>query len=252
MELRPLQGKYTIYRMEKDTPIPKKVYDSFFYSVTQTNDELSVVCESNINLHAGKSEPEWVCLKVAGPLDFSLTGILADLSGCLAKKGISIFAVSTYDTDFILVKEHDLNDAIAALSDGGHTINKKELLKASAPVTNPATLPHTAAIPAPPYYAVIFTSIRTPEDKGYEKTAEKMVALASRQPGFLGLDSARQDIGVTVSYWSDITAIQAWKQHPDHLKAQKKGKALWYSQYRITISKVEKEYSWHSKTSETE
>lgn len=249
MELTLLQGRYTIYRMEKDTPIPETVYDSFFYSVTQTNDELSVVCDSNINLHAGKSEPGWVCLKVAGPLDFSLTGILADLSGCLAKKGISIFAVSTYDTDFILVKEHDLNNAIAALSDGGHTIDPP---KRSVPVAKSVTLSHAAAIPDPPYYAVIFTSIRTLEDKEYEKTAKKMLNLATRQPGFLGLDSARQDIGITVSYWSDLTAILAWKQHPDHLKAQKKGKALWYSQYRITISKVEKDYSWHSNTSDTE
>ena len=69
--------------------------------------------------------------------------------------------------------------------------------------------------PAPPYYAVIFTSILREEDNGYVKMAEKMLALAAKQPGFLGVDSARQEVGITVSYWSDLKSIKAWKENVD-------------------------------------
>lgn len=94
----------------------------------------------------------------------------------------------------------------------------------------------------PPYYAVIFTSDRNFGDNGYWETAVKMVELASAQPGFLGIESAREDVGITVSYWSDIDSIKAWKANVEHQEAQKKGRKEWYSAFRVRISKVEREY----------
>lgn len=95
-----------------------------------------------------------------------------------------------------------------------------------------------------PYYAVIFTSIRTEDDNGYEKMAEKMLNLVSKQDGFLGAESAREDIGITVSYWKDLESIKKWKENIPHIEAQKKGKEIWYKNYKIRIAKVENDYSF--------
>ncbi len=237
-------GRYTIHRMDKAQKVPEAVFNSRFYSVTKTGDELSVVCESALAIPSGQSESGWSCLRVRGPLAFSLTGVLADLSGCLARAGISIFALSTHDTDYILVKTEALADATTVLSAAGHTIirtRSSDVPEKSRPEPAP---PLMAATPEPPYYAVIFTSIRTGTDKGYQKTARDMMALAARQPGFLGVESAREDLGLTVSYWSDLGAIRAWKANAEHLAAQKQGKADWYSGYRIRISRVDHEYEF--------
>jgi len=96
----------------------------------------------------------------------------------------------------------------------------------------------------PPYYAVIFTSKRTPQDTGYAETAARMVALAKEQDGFLGMESARNELGITVSYWASLDAIQAWKENVAHRLAQEKGRETWYAEYTIRIAKVEKEYRW--------
>ncbi len=80
--------------------------------------------------------------------------------------------------------------------------------------------------PKAPYYAVIFTSHRTERDNGYGKMAERMVKLASQQPGFLGVESARKSVGITVSYWSDIDSIKLWKQNAEHVMAQKQGRKI--------------------------
>lgn len=107
---------------------------------------------------------------------------------------------------------------------------------------------HFASTPKPPYYAVIFTSILNSPADGYEDMAEKMVDLAAKQPGFLGVESARNSgtgndaVGITVSYWSDLTSIQQWKENIEHREAQLKGQKLWYKKYRIRISKVERDY----------
>jgi heme-degrading monooxygenase HmoA len=87
-----------------------------------------------------------------------------------------------------------------------------------------------AKTPKPPYYAVIFTSVRTDVDDGCADTAEKMVKLASGQPGFLGVESVRdpQGPGITVSYWKDEKSIRGWKNHTAHLKAQQFGQEKWY------------------------
>lgn len=97
--------------------------------------------------------------------------------------------------------------------------------------------------PSPPYYAVIFTSVRQDDDPAYETMAEKMALLAKAQPGFLGMDSARQDIGITVSYWRNEAAIKAWKQHTDHLAAQQMGRKRWYRDYQIRVARVGRAYS---------
>lgn len=101
-----------------------------------------------------------------------------------------------------------------------------------------------ANTPNPPYYAVIFTSIRTEGDNGYHEMAQKMVELAANQPGFLGAESAREGIGITVSYWSDIESIQTWKAHYEHQEAQKYGREKWYASFKVRIAKVEKDYGF--------
>lgn len=99
-----------------------------------------------------------------------------------------------------------------------------------------------AKTPAPPYYAVIFTSIKTEADNGYEAMANEMAALAQQQPGFLGFESVRNDLGITVSYWESLEAIAAWKQNERHLIAQHKGKTEWYKRYKTRVCKVERDY----------
>ena len=93
-----------------------------------------------------------------------------------------------------------------------------------------------------PYYAVIFTSVKTKDTEGYDEMAMKMVALAQQQEGFLGVESARNELGITVSYWKDLKAIENWKQNLDHLDAQAKGKSKWYKNYIVRIALVEREY----------
>ncbi len=99
-----------------------------------------------------------------------------------------------------------------------------------------------ANTPRPPYYAVIFTSLRTEVDKGYGDTAGRMVELASTQPGFLGVESVRETLGVTVSYWQDLESIKRWKANAEHLEAQSLGHEQWYSSFRVRVAKVEREY----------
>ncbi|CAN5918280.1 antibiotic biosynthesis monooxygenase [soil metagenome] len=96
--------------------------------------------------------------------------------------------------------------------------------------------------PAPPYYAVIFTSIRTEGEKDYAEISERMAELAKQQPGYLGHESAREEIGITVSYWADLDSIRNWKMNTEHLFAQKKGREEFYSAYKVRIAKVERDY----------
>lgn len=95
-----------------------------------------------------------------------------------------------------------------------------------------------------PYYAVIFTSKRTDIDENYSEMATKMVEMAQLQDGFLGVESARNEIGITVSYWKSLEAIKNWKQNLDHLDAQQLGVSKWYVKYTVRIALVEKEYSF--------
>ena len=102
-----------------------------------------------------------------------------------------------------------------------------------------------ARLPAPPYYAVIFSSRRQPVSPGYEAMAERMAQLATEQPGYLGMESTRgaDGFGITVSYWASTEAIAQWKAHAEHLVAQQLGESRWYSHYEMRIAKVERAYS---------
>ena len=101
-----------------------------------------------------------------------------------------------------------------------------------------------ANTPTAPYFAVIFTSLRATNDDGYGEMAEKMVQLASQQEGFLGIESARDGLDITVSYWKDLQSIKAWRENVEHSVARAKGKSDWYSVFKVRIAKVEREYSF--------
>jgi heme-degrading monooxygenase HmoA len=97
-----------------------------------------------------------------------------------------------------------------------------------------------ATTPSPPYYAVIFTSQRTDVDRGYDRMAERMVALVSQMSGFLGVESVRgaDGFGITFSYWESDDAIQRWKEHSEHKLAQEAGKKIWYADYILRVAKI--------------
>ena len=110
-----LSETFTIHKFSPDVSIPKEILKSNYYSVSKTENELSVVCSEFIKVQSLQSSKGWKCIKVKGPLDFNLTGILAGISDILAHANISIFAISTFDTDYILVRTHDLSSARTAL-----------------------------------------------------------------------------------------------------------------------------------------
>jgi heme-degrading monooxygenase HmoA len=99
-----------------------------------------------------------------------------------------------------------------------------------------------AATPEPPYVAVIFTSLRTPGDHGYAATAAAMNELALIQPGYLGIEAAREGLGITVSYWRDEGSARAWKGVAEHLVAQRRGRDVWYTDYRVRVATVVRDY----------
>jgi heme-degrading monooxygenase HmoA len=101
---------------------------------------------------------------------------------------------------------------------------------------------HIANTPEPPYYAVIFTSLRTDVDNGYGETSDRMLELASQQPGFLGVESARGEdgLGITVSYWESEEAIAKWRAEAEHRLAQGRGRAEWYTEFFTRVAKVER------------
>ena len=102
-----------------------------------------------------------------------------------------------------------------------------------------------ASTPKPPYYAVIFTALRTAGDSGYDETAGRMAELATMMPGYLGIESTRgsDGLGITVSYWSDEASIRAWKAEAEHQLAQRHGKGEWYRHYELRVARVERAYS---------
>lgn len=122
-----LQDKYAVCRINRNERIPEWAYRGEFFSITRTDEELSLVClQENADLDEfgedAKCEKEWRILKVEGPLDFSLVGILANLSCIMKEAGVSIFALSTYDTDYIMVKEDKAEAALKALKEYGHEV----------------------------------------------------------------------------------------------------------------------------------
>jgi heme-degrading monooxygenase HmoA len=99
-----------------------------------------------------------------------------------------------------------------------------------------------AKTPPPPYYAVIFSNHRTEVDDGYEAMAIRMVELAAQQQGFLGVESARENLGITISYWTDLASIKRWKENAEHREAQRLGHEKWYTAFKTRITKVERDY----------
>lgn len=101
-----------------------------------------------------------------------------------------------------------------------------------------------ASTPQPPYYAVIFTSLRSETEADYAATAERMLELARDQPGFLGVESARgaDGLGITVSYWSSEADIRAWRMQAEHREAQRRGREEWYHAFRTRVAHVERDY----------
>lgn len=122
LNMRTLPGQYAVHRFPAGATIPELPLSGDFLSITSTPEELSIVCPVSTPLRAQKTEVGWNCLQVEGPLDFGLTGILAELAGILARAEIAIFAISTYDTDYILVKKENLDRAREALRDAGHEV----------------------------------------------------------------------------------------------------------------------------------
>lgn len=103
-----------------------------------------------------------------------------------------------------------------------------------------------ANTPPTPYYAVIFSSVRTEIDEGYITMAQQMEELAAKQPGYLGHESAREQLGITISYWSNLDAIKNWKLVAEHVLAQQMGREKWYRSYKTRICLVERDYEFDS------
>jgi heme-degrading monooxygenase HmoA len=101
-----------------------------------------------------------------------------------------------------------------------------------------------AKTPRPPYYAVIFTSVRTNSEKGYSQMSDKMIELAAEQEGFLGVESARNELGITVSYWKDLDAIKNWRENAEHSIARELGRLEWYRHFKTRIALVEQDYDF--------
>jgi len=116
LSLSVMPNKIAVCRMENDAQIPSWATNDSFFSISKTDDELSIVCSEDSVPDNVKSEKGWRLFKVEGPLDFSLTGILASLANPLAESKISIFAISTFDTDYVLVKDENLDEAVKVLS----------------------------------------------------------------------------------------------------------------------------------------
>ncbi|WP_394854994.1 ACT domain-containing protein [Clostridium lamae] len=123
LNLKLLKGKYSVCRLYKNDEIPNWIFNEEFFSITRTEDEVSIVCLQDKVKEEIKCERDWKVLKIEGPLDFSLIGILARISTLMANNDISIFAISTYDTDYILIKEEMIDRAIAVLENNNYKIN---------------------------------------------------------------------------------------------------------------------------------
>jgi hypothetical protein len=122
LTLRILGERFGIARMDPSAPWPEWLSQSGFSSITRTSEELSIVCEESLVPPGVKVEPGWGAIKIEGPLDFDLVGILSSIAGALADAGISLFAVSTFDTDYVMVRQERMESAIEALMRVGHRV----------------------------------------------------------------------------------------------------------------------------------
>ena len=123
MQLYVLDELYAVVRLDPDGPLPLWAQRGHFRSVTRTDTEMSIVCREEDVPADSSAERGWVCFQVAGPLDFSLTGVVASLVTPLADEGIPLFVLSTFETDYLLVREHDLHRSVEALTNAGHSVD---------------------------------------------------------------------------------------------------------------------------------
>ena len=119
LKLELLNDTFTIHRFGPSARIPDEIFGEAFFSIIKTEEEISIVCRNAFTLNSERCSQGWSCIKVSGPLDLNTTGILANLSKVLAEERISIFTISTYDTDYILIKSDKTTEAVAALRDAG-------------------------------------------------------------------------------------------------------------------------------------
>jgi uncharacterized protein len=127
LNLSLLEGRFAVVQLEPKSPVPAWALEGEFFTVTRTSEELSIVClESNVPTNSSdlRLERDWACLKLQGPFEFSLTGILLSVLEPLAKVNVGIFALSTFNTDFVLVKAEHLEKAILALEGTGHRVSR--------------------------------------------------------------------------------------------------------------------------------
>lgn len=120
MELKILEDKYKVVKLKPNEIVPKEIFEEEIYSITRTDEELSIVVKSNLNILNGIIEDNWSMIKIVGTLDFALIGILSKISTILANAEISIFALSTYNTDYVLLKSDKLEKAIEVLKENGY------------------------------------------------------------------------------------------------------------------------------------
>jgi len=126
MNLTLLNKTFIVHRLAPNAEIPAAALASPFFAITRTGEELSLVLPENVEIESDESETGWACFKVEGPLEFGLIGILAGISSALAKAEVSVFAVSTFDTDYVLVKREQAQTAKEALSSAGYQIHQGE------------------------------------------------------------------------------------------------------------------------------
>lgn len=123
MQLYVLDELYAVVRCEPDAPMPSWIGGGHFWSVTRSESELSVVCRQDDVPTDASAERGWIAFEVAGPLDFSLTGVVASIVTPLADEDIPLFVLSTFETDYLLVREHDLHRSVEALTNAGHSVD---------------------------------------------------------------------------------------------------------------------------------
>jgi hypothetical protein len=123
LSLTLLEGTFAVHRLDPGAEIPRQALRNPFFAITHTDEELSLVLPETVMIKSDRADTGWACFKVQGPLDFGLVGILAGISSVLAKAGIAIFAISTFDTDYILVKQEQVEAAKEALIATGHEVN---------------------------------------------------------------------------------------------------------------------------------
>jgi hypothetical protein len=123
VQLYALDDLYAVVRLEPDAPLPEWAMRGSFSSITRTDSELSIVCREDDVPDAASAERGWCAFEVAGPLDFSLTGVVASLVSPLAEEEIPLFVLSTFETDYLLVREHDLHRSVEALTNAGHSVD---------------------------------------------------------------------------------------------------------------------------------